>query len=267
VVAQDEDCIYQPGELITQVINEYDCAVLNCKNLTRNNTDYEFDGWILPDVTYINRTYDDGKVAVDDEEWTITVRNISHDDTGLYHCMLIQQGEYHLVRMGLNAKGPFFITGWEEYEMNTIVGLSAFGSFIILTVLVYLLHHFRYQADDDDDDVNDFDKQAIDAFGVDMGNHGPTPFVAIPASNANIPAYTPCQDISITSEVRKRSPAFEKKLANGDGPEKALRVTAAIEGVINPAFMMEKRSSIISDKSVNEFMSPVDEDNVEMTEL
>ena len=262
VLGQDDECVYQPGELITQVMDEFDCVVLDCMNITINATEYVFDGWILPDVTYINSTYEDQKITVEEDSWMITVRNVTREDTGLYHCMLLLEGEYHLVRMGLNAKGPFFITAWEEYQKNTVIGLVALGSFLVLAAFVYLLNRYSYK-DDDDDDGDYLGKKAIDAFGVEMDPPSTNPYGVL--GHPDIPAYIPYHDANLTSDVRKRSPIVDKKLSNGDALE-SLGVDAK-DGVVNPAFARE--TSVISDASVQDFMFTADHDRVpdEITEL
>jgi len=43
------------------------------------------------------------------------------------------------VKLGLNADGPYYRDLWDVYKMNTIIGLSAAGGFLVLVAAVYLL--------------------------------------------------------------------------------------------------------------------------------
>ncbi len=130
------------------VEREGESAMLDCqKELNYSVLDpNQLYGWMKPDLAILNSTYDDGRVRVEPSNWTLTVGNISHGDLGLYHCMVQETyGGILMVRMGINVKGPFFTDMWEMYRMNTIIGCSAFGVFLILCLLFWLIYRFQWK--------------------------------------------------------------------------------------------------------------------------
>lgn len=137
-----------------KIDSEWVDATLHCSNTTSplpiNDTDPV--SWMLPnlDVLY----YSTPKYLIQNNNWTMVIRNATADDLGQYHCLIpINNGsDYYLVKLGLNAGGPYFEDLWEKYTMNTIIGLSVAGGFAVLCVFLYLLDRFRYRAPDDKHD-------------------------------------------------------------------------------------------------------------------
>ncbi|KAK2160909.1 hypothetical protein LSH36_125g06000 [Paralvinella palmiformis] len=237
VQGQEDYCVYEPGTFITTVTEEHDCVILDCNNITMNATRYTFEGWILANVSLLNSSYDGDKYSVDDDNWTLVIRNISHEDTGFYHCVLSSvTGERYLVRMGLNAKGPFFITGWEEYEKNTIVGLTAFGSFVVLLIIAELLWKFRYKSDvDDGSSVGEANARDVHYEKIISPTHRVE--LRTPRGHPAVPAYVPHQEGTLPSmvndsEIRKRPAGLERRTN-----EQTKKLDQPAPGVDNIAFV------------------------------
>ena len=86
-----------------------------------------------------------GNIMVSEDAWTLTVRNVTPDFFGIYHCVMLRDdGTLYLVKWGINMKGPYFQNLWDKYEMNVIIGFSAMGGFLVLAGLVIGVYQFRW---------------------------------------------------------------------------------------------------------------------------
>lgn len=114
---------------------------LYCGNVTEDFTypnDSIPEAWMLPNLTVLEDGR--GKYQLEDNKWTLRIENIQASDLGLYHCMMkTPESEWFLVRLGLNARGPYYANLWDEYELNTIIGLSAAGGFLVIVGVFYLI--------------------------------------------------------------------------------------------------------------------------------
>jgi len=119
---------------------------LHCSNTTAfNGTDislYTPMAWMIPDLTVLRTSQD--KYQLLNSNWTLQITNVSSKDLGLYNCLLQEtnDGTWKLVRLGLNAAGPYFQTYWDVYKWNTIIGLCSAGVFCIVVAVIYALHRF-----------------------------------------------------------------------------------------------------------------------------
>lgn len=123
---------------------------LYCNNSAQYRTaprDAEPVAWLLPDLTVLYG--DQGRFQLLNNNWTLKIVNVSNDHLGLYHCILRTADAKSLVlRLGLNAAGPYFEHLWDKYTPNTVVGFSASSSFLLIAVAVCLVYHFRYRSGD-----------------------------------------------------------------------------------------------------------------------
>lgn len=138
----------------SKIPSEWVDATLYCSNSTSplpiNDTDPV--SWMLPDLTVLY--FSTPKYLINDNNWTMVIRNATADDLGLYHCLIPIAGgnDYYLVKLGLNARGPYFQALWDKYMWNTIIGLSVAGGFAVLCVFLYLLDRFRYRSPKEEHD-------------------------------------------------------------------------------------------------------------------
>jgi len=118
---------------------------LHCSNVSESliyPNDSIPNAWMLPDLSVL--TMPGGKHDFENEKWTLIVRNVSQNDLGLYHCMMITPSQdWFLVRLGLNANGPYYENQWEIYELNTIIGLCAAGGFMLIVLAIYLAYRLK----------------------------------------------------------------------------------------------------------------------------
>jgi hypothetical protein len=163
----------------SKIQSEWVDATLYCSNTTTpipiNDTDPV--SWMLPNLTVLY--FSSPKFIIQDNNWTLIIRNATADDLGQYHCLIpIKDGtDYYLVRLGLNAGGPYFEDLWEKYTTNTIIGLSVAGGFAVLCVCLYLLDRFRYRAPEEEEE--DRDRKPVEIFyenngrfdAVELGHH------------------------------------------------------------------------------------------------
>jgi len=123
-------------------------SILHCTNFTSNKAypnDSLPEAWMLPDFTILyNVTGGPGdRFRMEDNGWSLSISSVEASDIGLYHCMMkTPADEWFLVKLGLNAKGPYYEDLWEKYKLNTIIGLSAAGGFLLLVGLVYLAQRY-----------------------------------------------------------------------------------------------------------------------------
>lgn len=136
-------------------------AFLYCNSTTSNQAKaipqfYEPIAWMLPNLKRVDRN--DEKYELQENNWTLVVNGTVLEDLGVYHCMLLNDshsGNYYLVKVGLNAEGPYFFDMWEKYMWPTIIAICCFFGFLFLAAVAVVLYHFRYippKKDDDDDD-------------------------------------------------------------------------------------------------------------------
>ena len=107
--------------------------------------------WMLSNMTVLHG--DKGRFQLLNNNWTLKVLNVSSDDLGLYYCLLHTADVNWLVlRVGLNAAGPYFEHLWDKYWLNTVRGLSASFSFLLIAIVVnvFLVYHFRCPSGDGD---------------------------------------------------------------------------------------------------------------------
>lgn len=105
--------------------------------------------WMLPNLTVLHG--DKGRFQLLNNNWTLKVLNVSIDNLGLYYCLLRSADvDWLVMRVGLNAAGPYFEDLWHKYWLNTVRGLSACFSFLLIAVVVFLVNHFCYRSGESD---------------------------------------------------------------------------------------------------------------------
>jgi len=86
-----------------------------------------------------------GNIFVSPDGWMLTVRNVTREFHGIYHCvMLTDTDDIFMVKWGINMKGPYFVDLWDKYEMNVIIGFSAMAGFLVMAAIVLGVYHFRW---------------------------------------------------------------------------------------------------------------------------
>jgi len=152
-------------------------AQLYCNNSAQYPTapnDSEPVSWMLPNLRVLYGHQ--GRFQILNNNWTLEVINVSNDDLGLYHCMLrTPDTQWLVLRIGLNAIGPYFEDPWNKYWLNTVIGLSTSLGFLLIAIAVCLIYHFRYRQGDDD--LNSQHGQSTSAELSD--NDGTVTFVGI----------------------------------------------------------------------------------------
>ena len=107
--------------------------------------------WMLPNLTIL---YEQNNAKYQVSNLSLVVKDVYQPDFGLYHCMLwTPDNKYFLVRLGLNAEGPYHENLWLKYDMNTYIALGAAGGFLVLTLALIIIYRFRYippKGSDDD---------------------------------------------------------------------------------------------------------------------
>jgi len=122
-------------------------------------------GWMLPssDIVALNWTDERRNVSSDGEQFTIN--EFSAEDIGVYHCVYQDgNGQYYLVKWGINLRGPFFINIWNKYMWNFIIGVCSAAGFFALALAGYLVHHFRYIPHEEGEDQFSYPGSPIDAY-------------------------------------------------------------------------------------------------------
>jgi len=115
--------------------------------------------WMLPDLAVLDRRHRRGhRFQVLDDAWSLQINSVSKNDLGLYYCLLRDDitNSWFVLRLGLNAAGPYFDDPWHRYRSNIITGLIACLLFLLVAVTVFVVLRFRYQlpTSDADDVVN-----------------------------------------------------------------------------------------------------------------
>lgn len=119
---------------------------------------YEPVAWILPNLSRVDENVTDQKFGLRENNWALVINDTLLEDLGVYHCMLLnnsQNGNYYLVKVGLNAEGPYFFDMWEKYMWPTIIGICSFFGFLLLAAIAILIYHFRYIPPKEDSDSDD----------------------------------------------------------------------------------------------------------------
>ena len=131
-------------------------VTLSC-NVSSVSAEYEFQYWIAPDMTIMRQNYStsfrtlDGMAGwqVSEEGWELDAYLIQEAHFGFYYCIrssAADPDDVVAVKLAINYQGPFWGDLWEKYETNTIVGLTASGSFLALVIIVMITWHFRYNS-------------------------------------------------------------------------------------------------------------------------
>jgi len=105
--------------------------------------------WMLPDLTVLHG--DQGRFQLLDGNWTLHITNVSVDDLGVYRCLLSRVDNnsvqtWFVLRLGLNAAGPYFSDLWPKYRTQTVRGLLASCIFLLVTVMMYVAYRLRSEA-------------------------------------------------------------------------------------------------------------------------
>jgi len=105
--------------------------------------------WMLPNFTVLHG--DRGRFKLLDSNWTLNIVDVSTSDLGEYRCLLCKEDvDVHFVlRIGLNAGGPYFHDLWQKYRSQTVAGLSASFGFLLIAVVVYVAYRLCSQPRDD----------------------------------------------------------------------------------------------------------------------
>jgi len=101
--------------------------------------------WILrvPDLKILDHSQ--GRYELLNDNLTLVIHNLTVGDLGQYHCMLKDEsGHLELIKVGLNLGGPYFQSGWDEYWLNTVIGLSSFFGFLLLTAIVIAIYLYQW---------------------------------------------------------------------------------------------------------------------------
>ena len=93
----------------------------------------------------------------------IHITMIHERQFGFYYCHVKDSGQCHVIKKALNYKGAYFTDLWDKYKDNTMVGLIAAGSLLLIIVVCWVIYEFRYipyserpSADEDDDKIEGF---------------------------------------------------------------------------------------------------------------
>ena len=137
-------------------------VTLGC-NDSSLTTAFKFLYWIRPDTTVmeVNETKDfrilDGRAGweVSDDGMEMTIFTLQESQFGIYYCVGEESGETKVTKRGLNYNGPYFGDLWPEYRMNTIIGLSSAGGFLVMVLIIYLTYHFRFKEEEGGSDVGE----------------------------------------------------------------------------------------------------------------
>ena len=101
--------------------------------------------WMLPDLAVLDGDQGRmGRFQLLHDNWTLKITNVSVDDLGVYRCLLRTPDyvDWFVLRVGLNAGGPYFRDTWHKYRFHAVTGLSASFGFLLIAVVVYVAYHF-----------------------------------------------------------------------------------------------------------------------------
>ena len=130
-------------------------VLLHCNNSAQYLSAHDDSvpvSWMLPDRSVLTGDY--GRFQLLNGNWTLKVTNVTSDDVGVYYCLLRQlvadEVKWLVLRIGLNAAGPYFNDLWaDKYWFHTVFSLSAACGFLLITAIIYAIYHFRYQPEHD----------------------------------------------------------------------------------------------------------------------
>jgi len=121
--------------------------------------------WMMPNLTIVETAFDNNRLMLTNENWTLVVANVTDTDLGLYHCMLTAENvSYFLCRAGLNAQGPYFEDLWDKYWLNTTIALSVFFGFLLMSLVLWLLWHFRYKSPEERAEDEKNENELVDPY-------------------------------------------------------------------------------------------------------
>lgn len=122
---------------------------LTCNDKTPDQG-YTFTYWILPDMTMANMGFSRSFKTLDGPAgWQVhsngdmEIYNVQQEHFGFYTCLVEKDAEHHAVKHSLNVKGAYFGDLWPKYRMPTIIGLSAAGGVLVLSVSLCLVYNHK----------------------------------------------------------------------------------------------------------------------------
>ena len=133
-------------------------VTLSC-NVTSVPGSHVFRYWIAPDMTIMRENFSasfrtlDGMAGweVSEDGLEMHAFRIQEAHFGFYYCIRGVEGGggggeeegVMAVKLGINYQGPYWGDLWAKYETNTIVGLTASGSFLAIVIIIAVTWHFR----------------------------------------------------------------------------------------------------------------------------
>ena len=154
-VAGDEWMELPYGDDSFNVKAEFNTNVTLSCNVSSVSSEYGFQYWIAPDMTIMKENYSfsfrtlDGMAGwqVSEDGWELHAYLIQEAHFGFYYCIRSTSDDDTIaIKLAINYQGPYWGDLWKKYETNTIVGLTASGSFLALAIIVMITWHFRYDS-------------------------------------------------------------------------------------------------------------------------
>ena len=147
-VAQDDEGTEDENSWLVVVEELGGTVTLDCDmNIYPNGS--EPTAWMLPDFTILYTNATDGRLVIGEFLNNLTIINVTREDFGLYHCMMTLNDTgnelIYMNRLGLNLQGPYFEDLLEKYETNIIIGMSAFGGFLLLALMTVCAWQNRWE--------------------------------------------------------------------------------------------------------------------------
>jgi len=117
--------------------------------------------WVTPERTALEPNTSMGRRMVSEDAYYLHIDDVQEEDIGYWHCGLITpNATTFMLRIGLNANGPYFEDMWAKYRDNVIIALSAGGGFAVFAVACCLAWQFRWEK-------KMAEKHAVDVIGVE----------------------------------------------------------------------------------------------------
>ena len=165
-VSADEWMELPYGDDSFNVKAEFNTNVTLSCNVSGVSSEYEFQYWIAPDMTIMKESYSssfrtlDGMAGwqVSEDGWELDAFLIQEAHFGFYYCIrsrVSNTDDVIAIKLAINYQGPYWGDLWEKYETNTIVGLTASGSFLALVIIIMITWHFRYDTKEPEVDRKD----------------------------------------------------------------------------------------------------------------
>lgn len=172
---------------------EYGDNITLLCNDTRIPPGIIYDYWVLPDLRIFTPGHHESFKTLDGiAGWysstdgkELTMYLLQEQHFGLYYCAVHTEDtngkvlDNFIVKKGVNMRGPFFGDLWEKYKLNTIIGGSAAGGFLLFAILIAIVYHFRYHSDPKEEPIDEmtlapmhtvsYDNAAFTADGVGNG--------------------------------------------------------------------------------------------------